>query len=129
MKKMEKYGYRAVQQNGKILVLSKTEQPLFAHRVYVTAPLSVNALLTEKLASAYMSMWKDLNVQTIKNSKSLKGNIICRNVFDLSGIPLVSYRCMDRSGNAYAVCGKFEQQCIQIYNKYFELVHSAGITY
>lgn len=62
MKKMEKHVYRAVQQNGKVLVLSKTDQPLFAHRVYVTAPLSVNALLTEKLASAYMSMWKELNV-------------------------------------------------------------------
>ena len=122
MAKNKDFVYTAKQQGTKVLVSQKNNQALFIHIVSVRVPLSLNSLLTEKLAAAYITLWRELNGSAPRKAKKTPCAEIQRVVYDFNGVPLVSYRCIDRFGNAYAACGRFEQECIRIYSRYCEVM-------
>ena len=126
MGKTKELVYKAKQQGGKVLVTQKSNQALFIHTISEKLPLSLNSLLTEKLANAYMKLWRELNGSGTRKAEKAPCTEIQRVVYDFNGVPLVSYRCIDRFGNGYVACGRFEQECIRIYTRYCEVVQQMG---
>lgn len=119
--------YKAIQKTNSVVVLSKNNQTLFEHVVHPKAPLYLNAKLTENLVRVYMNMCKDLQsnkgqVGSLKQSETIK-----RVVYNVHGKPLIGYRCIDKCNNSYIACGKFEQECVKVYNKYANVLKELGL--